>query len=204
MATKSEKLERIVELWQGCDNCELHLGRKQVVFWRGNLDARLAIVGEAPGETEDNEGKPFAGVAGRTLDKQLDKLGIEPWDIFICNVVGCRPPKNRPPTDVEIDACRARTVSMLYVVKPQVILTLGLTALGFLVGLPKLSIARGKQYTVEIPLLKLKPVKVIVVPTWHPALLARKPYEPELVTQFVSDIRLAQELSQDGSWLEHD
>jgi DNA polymerase len=204
MANKARKLEIIQEIWHDCSRCELHRVRTQVVFWRGNENAKLAFVGEAPGRKEDEQGKPFLGQAGAFLDMVLDKIGVEPWDIFVCNVVGCRPEQNRPPTEDEIEACKGRVHSMLYTVKPRAIVLLGGTALGFFLSLPKISLARGKPKEVEIPLGKLKPFKTVVVPTYHPAYLIREGQREVLVNQFASDIRLALGISQDGSWVEHD
>lgn len=205
MATVDYKLKRIEEAWKSCESCHLSRERTNVVFWRGNYNAKLALIGEAPGQDEDREGKPFVGRSGKLLDELCEKAGIEPWDTFICNVVGCRPPGNRKPVDEEFEACRGRIVSMLGVVKPKALLLMGATALKYLAGLDKVTQWRGKQIKVKLKWVAETPMEFAAVVTYHPSYLLRAGgREGHLASnQVTSDIREAFGLSQ-TSYLEAD
>lgn len=150
-----------------CTRCKLHTTRTNTVFARGNPNAELCFVGEGPGEQEDAKGEPFVGASGKLLDKMIAAMGYGRDEVYICNVVKCRPPGNRKPEPGEIAACRPYLVEQIEFVKPRVIVALGATAMKGLIGtndgIMKL---RGtwKMYR-EIPLM----------PTFHPAYLLRVP-----------------------------
>jgi uracil-DNA glycosylase family 4 len=123
-----ERRERLVELYReasDCVRCSLHEGRTKVVFGAGNADADLMFVGEAPGMHEDLQGLPFVGRAGKLLDQLLEEVGLSRADVFITNVLLCRPPGNRDPQPDEIDTCKPYLHRKIELIEPKVICTLG-------------------------------------------------------------------------------
>ncbi len=161
------RLVVLSEKIQGCTLCALHQQRRRTVFARGNPDAELCFVGEAPGEEEDAQGLPFVGRAGQLLDRMIAAMGIPQEEVYITNLCRCRPPGNRTPTPEEMDACLPYLHEQLALVQPRVIVALGVTASR---GLLKTSLGikalRGtwKLYRGMIP----------VMPTYHPAYLLRE------------------------------
>jgi DNA polymerase len=151
-----------------CTSCELHKARKQTVFSRGNPSAELVFIGEGPGADEDAQGEPFVGAAGQLLDRMIRAMGFERDDVYICNVVKCRPPKNRTPEPEEMDACSGYMHEQIALVGPKVMVALGATAIKGLLGTSMgITRMRGswKLYRASIP----------VMPTFHPAYLLRNP-----------------------------
>jgi uracil-DNA glycosylase len=125
-AERREALKEVFEQAQGCVRCaELARTRKSVVFGAGNADADLMFVGEAPGASEDERGLPFVGQAGKLLEKLLGEIGMARADVFIANVLKCRPPGNRDPQPVEIENCREYLYRQVELIQPRVICTLG-------------------------------------------------------------------------------
>jgi uracil-DNA glycosylase len=125
-AQRREALKSVFEQAQGCVRCPgLAATRKTVVFGAGNADADLMFVGEAPGASEDEQGLPFVGQAGKLLEKLLGEIGLARADVFIANVLKCRPPGNRDPQPVEIENCREYLYSQVELIQPRVICTLG-------------------------------------------------------------------------------
>lgn len=123
---RREALKDLYKLTHACERCtELANTRKTVVFGAGNADADLMFVGEAPGASEDEQGLPFVGQAGKLLDKLLGEIGMERKDVFVCNVLKCRPPGNRDPQPVEIENCREYLYRQVELIEPRVICTLG-------------------------------------------------------------------------------
>jgi DNA polymerase len=123
-----ERREELVELYHeasGCVRCPLHEGRTKVVFGSGNADADLMFVGEAPGMHEDLQGLPFVGRAGKLLDQLLEEVGLQRSDVFITNVLLCRPPGNRDPQPDEIETCKPYLHRKIELIEPKVICTLG-------------------------------------------------------------------------------
>lgn len=151
-----------------CRDCGLCEERTNTVFARGNGSSGVAFVGEGPGADEDAQGYPFVGAAGQLLDKMIAAMGLERDSVYVCNIVKCRPPKNRKPTEEEMATCRHYVVSQLELVQPRVIVALGATAVEGLLGL-KLGITRlrgtWRLYKGSVP----------VMPTFHPAYLLRQP-----------------------------
>jgi DNA polymerase len=129
MPTAEDRRERLKEVWresQGCTRCpQLAATRRTVVFGAGNADADLMFVGEAPGANEDAQGLPFVGQAGRLLETLLGEIGLTRSDVFIANVLKCRPPGNRDPLPQEIDACQDYLFRQLELIAPRVVCTLG-------------------------------------------------------------------------------
>ncbi len=151
-----------------CRACRLAEGRTQVVFSRGNPEARLMFVGEAPGADEDRQGLPFVGKAGQLLNRILEAAGIDPSDVYITNVVKCRPPENRTPLPDEVKICtQLWLLPEIEIVRPLIIVPLGSVATQFFLG-QKVSITkvRGKWF-------EWNGIKVF--PMFHPAYLLRNP-----------------------------
>ncbi len=128
MTSAVERRELLKEVWREastCTKCPLSETRQTVVFGAGNADADLMFVGEAPGANEDRGGLPFIGQAGRLLDRLLEEVGLERGDVFIANVLKCRPPNNRDPRPTEIETCRDYLHRQVELIEPKVICTLG-------------------------------------------------------------------------------
>lgn len=148
-----------------CRKCALADTRKNVVFGEGNSRARLIFVGEAPGEDEDIQGKPFVGRAGKLLDQLIDRIGLRRNEVYICNVLKCRPPNNRDPETAEIAACKDHLLMQIRLVAPKVICTLGRHAYNTLFGADeRITRVRGtlKDYN-----------GTTLLPTYHPSFLLR-------------------------------
>jgi uracil-DNA glycosylase family 4 len=146
MTTQKHKdsLEKIAEDVRGCPLCKLARTRKNAVPGEGQISAKIMFIGEAPGRNEDEKGKPFVGAAGRILDNLLRKAGIERSQVFITNIVKCRPPNNRVPEEDELIACRPYLDRQIALIKPKVICILGRTAYSSILGGSSISANRGK------------------------------------------------------------
>ena len=164
MATLQDLREHIGD----CTRCKLCKGRRKLVFGEGFSGARLVFVGEAPGREEDIEGRPFVGEAGRLLTKIIENgMGIGRKDVYICNVIKCRPPNNRDPEKDEIETCLPFLGEQIRIINPEVICTLGRIAAQALLGKDfHMTQERGQWFSYSgIP----------VMPTFHPAYLLRNP-----------------------------
>jgi uracil-DNA glycosylase len=153
-----------------CTRCPLALSRTHVVHGVGNSKASLMLIGEAPGEKEDLAGTPFVGASGRLLDSLLQGSGIERHDVFITNIVACRPPKNRTPKVVEVKAHAPWIEEQLRLLKPKLIVTLGRVALTYFIPKAKVTLIRGTPQKVTWGSSVLT-----IVPTLHPAAALRDP-----------------------------
>ena len=163
----SPGLVQIRENLGDCQRCKLAGGRTQIVFGVGNPAADLVFVGEGPGAEEDRQGEPFVGAAGQLLTRMIAAMGFDRNDVYICNVVKCRPPENRAPEPDEVAACEPFLRRQLATVRPRMIVALGKSAAAALLK-TKASISsyRGRFHSYEgIPLM----------PTYHPAYLLRQP-----------------------------
>jgi DNA polymerase len=150
-----------------CTRCRLHTGRTKLVFGDGNPDAKLMFVGEGPGESEDLSGLPFVGRAGELLTRMIERgLGIPRGDVYICNIVKCRPPGNRTPLPDEVATCRRFLDAQIEAIAPRVIVTLGKPASSLLLG-RDVSITRVRGLWHEYR-------GTPVMPTFHPAFLLRQ------------------------------
>ena len=149
-----------------CRNCHLAAGRQNVVFGEGALNARLMFIGEGPGADEDATGRPFVGAAGQLLDKMIAAMHLAREEVYIANIVKCRPPGNRMPGDDEAAACMGYLEKQIELLKPEVIVLLGGTALRFLLHVDGITKMRGRW---------LEYKNIAVMPTFHPAFLLRKP-----------------------------
>ena len=139
-----DSLEKIAANVRGCPLCKLSRSRKNAVPGEGQLSAKIMFIGEAPGRSEDEKGRPFVGAAGRILDELLKKAGIERSEVFITNIVKCRPPNNRVPKEDELTACRPYLDRQIALIKPKVICILGRTAYSSLLGGSSITANRGK------------------------------------------------------------
>lgn len=168
MSTAAERRERLKEVWREastCTLCALSETRQTVVFGAGNADADLMFVGEAPGANEDRGGLPFIGQAGRLLDKLLQEVGLDRADVFIANVLKCRPPGNRDPRPVEIATCRDYLHRQVELIEPKVICTLGNFSTKLLRDDPTgISRVHGQP---EVHVLGRRAVRIF--PIYHPA-----------------------------------
>lgn len=182
---KIQKLKIIQDQVNSCSKCELHKTKTNYVFSRGNAEARIVICAEAPGENEDKSGLPLVGPSGQLLDHALKDIGIDPEkDIYVCNILKCRPPGNRKPTDEEVNCCIDWLETQLDAVTPKVIFTLGNTATQTLANTSfGISKVRGK-------FLRYK--KITLIPTYHPSYLLRSGgVKSSYYSDFVADLTLA-------------
>lgn len=162
-----DALETVRRVAKECTRCRLHESRRSVVFADGSPDARVMCVGEAPGRHEDESGVPFVGRAGKLLDQLLLSVGLPREDVYICNVLKCRPPQNRNPKEDEIERCSPFLRRQVALVRPEVVVAFGTFAARTLLGLREsLGRMRGRTHLYEgVPL----------VATYHPAALLRNP-----------------------------
>lgn len=157
-----EELEQSI---MDCKKCKLCQNRTNIVFGTGNKNADIMFIGEGPGADEDKEGKPFVGKAGKLMNEAFKGLGINREEVYIANIVKCRPPSNRVPEDDEATACLNYLRNQVMLVKPKIIVLLGSTALKNTLGKEYgITSERGKW-------IEKKGIKYI--PTWHPAALLR-------------------------------
>ncbi|HVN96629.1 MAG TPA: uracil-DNA glycosylase [Syntrophorhabdaceae bacterium] len=156
------KLRKVARL---CTRCDLARTRKTVVFGEGDPKAQLVFVGEAPGEDEDAQGRPFVGRAGKLLDQLIGRTGLRRSQVYICNVLKCRPPGNRDPEPTEIEACKEYLLAQLSLIKPRVICTLGRHAYNTLLGVDeRITRVRG---------VLTKYHGITLLPAYHPSFLLR-------------------------------
>jgi uracil-DNA glycosylase family 4 len=136
------------------------------VFGEGDVDAKIFFVGEGPGENEDLTGRPFVGRAGQLLDKMIGAMGISRSQVFIANIVKCRPPNNRVPAPDEVETCTPYLTRQLEIIRPKVIVTLGLPAVKYMLGDPKLTMGKTRGTWQSWRGIKL-------MPTYHPSYVLR-------------------------------
>jgi len=187
-AQRREALRAVYEQARGCVKCpQLASTRQNVVFGAGNADAELMFVGEAPGANEDRQGLPFVGQAGKLLDRLLEEIGLTRADVFIANVLKCRPPGNRDPHPAEIDNCQDYLMRQLDLIAPRVVCTLGNFATKLLRGDPT-GITR-LHGAVEVR--TIGPRAVRLYPLFHPAAAL---YTPRMAATLREDFARIPEL----------
>ena len=190
--TAEERRDELKAVWQqarACTKCpQLASTRQTVVFGSGNADADLMFVGEAPGANEDRQGLPFVGQAGRLLDTLLEEIGLTRREVWVCNVLKCRPPGNRDPLPQEIDACQDYLFRQLDLIEPRVVCTLGNFATKLLRGDPATGITRlhGRE-----EIRRIGPRRVRLYPIYHPAAAL---YTPKMLDTLREDFRRLPEL----------
>ena len=165
VVTRASALRAYADETAGCERCALAAGRTQVVFGSGDPDADLMFVGEAPGFHEDQQGVPFVGQAGKLLERLLGGIGLQRSDVYIANVLKCRPPGNRDPLPDEIEACEPHLFRQIELIQPKLVATLGNFATKLLSGSP-LGITRVHGVEQEVTLGGLR---VTLYPIYHPA-----------------------------------
>jgi DNA polymerase len=175
---RREALKAVFRRAQGCTRCpQLAATRTTVVFGSGDADADLMFVGEAPGRHEDQQGVPFVGQAGRLLDTLLGEIGLERGDVFVANVLKCRPPGNRDPHPAEIDNCREYLLAQLELIRPRVVCTLGNFATKLLRAEPTgITRLHGRE---EIRVIGPRAVRLY--PIFHPAAALYTPANVEVL-----------------------
>ena len=175
-AAKAGSLDELRGLLETFDGCGLKATAKNMCFFRGAADARVVIIGEAPGRDEDRAGVPFVGRAGQLLDKMLAAIGLSEADTHITNVVYWRPPGNRVPTPQETLVCRPFLERQIQLVSPEIIVTVGGSAAKLVLNTPQgIMKVRGKWHAIDIERDGAPPAKINVMPTLHPAYLLRSP-----------------------------
>ena len=179
----SETLDDIkADIGPACTRCKLcTLGRSQIVFGVGNPKARLMFVGEAPGEDEDKKGEPFVGRAGQLLTKIIEAIGMSRDQVYIANVIKCRPPNNRNPEPDEVEACEPYLFRQIEVIRPRVIVPLGkFAAQCLLKSVEPITRLRGRQFDYR---------GTVLIPTFHPAYLLRNPSAKREVWEDMKRVR---------------
>ncbi len=186
---QQEKITALTALQERCKDCTacgLHQSRTNVVFGKGNPDSPLLFVGEAPGEKEDRSGLPFVGAAGKLLDHYLQYIGLETEDVYVANILKCRPPKNRDPLPEEEEACIGYLWEQVNIIRPKVLVCLGRIAAKKLIKADFRITAEHGQW------FEANGVKIMAV--YHPAALLRDPRKKE---DMVRDFEiLAEELKK--------
>tara|TARA_Y100000590_G_C15682198_1_gene1000233 strand:- start:1388 stop:2038 length:651 start_codon:yes stop_codon:yes gene_type:complete len=173
---KSENLEKLKKMIEKIKNCELKKSAKKMVFSDGNMNSKIMLIGEGPGAQEDMEGLPFVGRAGKLLDKMLESINLNRKKVYISNVVNYRPPKNRKPTDEEIQRYYPFLKIHIEIINPKILVLLGSTALNAIVGSEEvISKMRGKWLKKKIGNCTLD-----VIASFHPAFLMRQPDQKKL------------------------
>ena len=177
-----EELEKSLE---NCQKCKLCKTRNNIVFGVGNREADIMLIGEGPGADEDMQGEPFVGKAGKLMDMAFEALGIKKEELYIANIVKCRPPFNRNPEQDEEQACLDYLRNQVILVKPKVIVLLGNVALKNILGKEYgITSSRGKW---------IEKRGIYYMPTWHPAALLR---DENKKIEFLNDLKLVFEHNQ--------
>ena len=172
---ENETLEQIRKDLGDCQRCRLAAGRHSIVFGQGNPHAELVFVGEGPGADEDAQGLPFVGRAGRLLNKMIELAGMKREEVYICNIVKCRPPNNRTPLPDEIETCSPFLFRQIRTIKPRLVCCLGAPAVKTLLGVKDgITKIRGQFYDFQ---------GTKALPTFHPAYILRNPREEKILRE---------------------
>lgn len=177
-----DNLEELKRFTMNCSKCKLCKTRQNVVFGVGNPNADLMFIGEGPGGDEDRLGEPFVGKAGQLMNNAFDVIGIKREEVYIANIVKCRPPHNRDPEMDEIQSCMNYLRNQVILVKPKIIVLLGRISLQNILGTEyKITASRGKW---------IEKKGILYMPTWHPAALLR---DDTKKIDFLEDLKLVVE-----------
>ena len=180
-----ENLEELETSIKDCKNCKLCDARQNIVFGVGNPNAEIMFIGEGPGGDEDKQGEPFVGKAGQLMNKAFDVVGIKREEVYIANVVKCRPPNNRDPEEDEIQACMDYLRNQVMIIKPKIIVLLGRIALQNILGKEyKITASRGKW---------VEKKGIMYMPTWHPAALLR---DETKKIEFLNDLKMIKQYKE--------
>ncbi len=177
------ELREIEEEVKNCKKCDLYKYRKNVVFGEGNEKSKILLIGEAPGYWEDVKGKPFVGNAGKLLNELLSLANLKREEVYITNVVKCRPPNNRKPLAFEIEQCSYYLEKQIEIINPKVIICLGDVAYSFIcnkfkIRKEKISVVHGKV----IDLSNLNRI-LVIIPMYHPAAALHNPKLKEIIRE---------------------
>ncbi len=183
---ETSEWEKLIEEIKHCRKCPLHKTRKNPVPGEGSIETKVMFVGEAPGAREDEEGRPFVGAAGKLLTELLESIGVKREQVYITNVVKCRPPGNRDPTEEEIAACLPYLIKQIKLLQPRVIIALGRHAARTLFKLAGLTWRNMTTMHGRVHEGVIDGVKVKIVATYHPAAAL---YYPKLRPVLESDFR---------------
>ena len=183
-----KEYEEIVAEIKSCTKCPLHHSRKNAVPGEGPLTARIMVIGEAPGRREDEMGRPFVGQAGKLLDELLGKAGLKRSNVYITNIVKCRPPGNRDPRQEEIRACTPYLIRQIRLIKPEFIIMVGRIAGQTLYSLSGLSWKGIKAARRKVVIVRVGELRVKAVATYHPAAA-------------LYNANLLKEIEEDFSWI---
>lgn len=190
-STKKRKSLILEEVWKelkNCERCKLHRSRKTIVFGEGDENAKLMLIGEGPGYDEDIQGRPFVGKAGQLLTRILQSIQIKRNEVYITNIVKCRPPGNRTPDSDEIKSCFPFLLKQIQIIQPKIICALGtVSAQTLLQTEAKITSLRGKSFE----FLGIK-----IIPTYHPAFLLRNPEKKIEVWEDIQ--KVAKALREEG------
>lgn len=179
--SKTDRLNKIEEGMQKCNSCAISKSRIHLVFGTGNPDARLMFIGEAPGRDEDLQGKPFVGRAGQLLTKIIESIGLKREEVYIANILKCRPPNNREPEPDEISSCEQFLTLQIETIKPEIICALGrIAAQALLKTKAPISKLRGNFFSYQ---------NIKFIPTFHPAYLLRNPDDKVVVWEDMKKIK---------------
>lgn len=178
---EADTLEELREILGECVRCQLSRNRTNIVYGAGNPEAQLMFVGEAPGRVEDQQGVPFVGRAGKLLDELLASIGLKREDVYITNVVKCRPPGNRDPEPVEVETCDPFLAGQIRIIKPKIICELGRIAAGVMMK-RKIQITRihGQKFIGD---------GYLNVPVFHPAAALRGPDTMRLLREDFQNLK---------------
>ena len=183
----AEELRMLREELGDCTRCKLHPNRTHIVFGVGSAAARLMFVGEAPGEDEDRQGEPFVGKAGQLLTRMIEAMGLSRSQVYIANILKCRPPGNRNPEADEVETCSPFLRRQIAIIQPRVVCCLGNFASQTVTGsVQRISALRGRFHPLAPSIAQALPAAapaVKVMPTFHPAYLLRSPGDKKLVWQ---------------------
>lgn len=176
-----------------CTKCNLHKSIKNYVIGEGSLNSKIIFIGEAPGEREDVMGRPFVGAAGKILTETLKNANLKREDVYITNILKCRPPGNRDPLPEEINCCTPYLIRQLEIIMPKILVPLGRYATFFILNLFKCeNTGRMSEERGRLHRLKAWNSDIFIIPTYHPAAVI---YRRDLVNIFKNDIKKVAELS---------
>lgn len=183
------EMKKIGESIENCKKCDLWKTRTNVVVGDGSLDTKILFVGEAPGYHEDVQGRPFVGKAGKILDELLESIDLQRSDVYIANILKCRPPKNRNPLQSEIDACTGHLNRQIECIQPRIIAPLGNFAASYVfekfgLAYDKISMVHGKTFQITTLSGTIK-----IIPVYHPAVAT---YNPNAKSALLEDFKAIQ------------
>ena len=193
--SKEEDMGKIKESVENCRKCNLCKTRKKPVVGTGSLDSEILFVGEAPGYNEDLQGRPFVGRAGKILDELLESVGLKRVDVYIANIIKCRPPDNRNPLKTEIETCTDYLNKQIEIIQPNIILPLGNFACSYIfekynLKYDKISNVHGKIFQINTLMGTIK-----IIPFYHPVIAT---YNPNTINTLLEDFKVIKKLTDEA------